>query len=437
MIVFISQIGIPVTTRNASIIYFASYLSMSNAFTQKSPTRGSSPYDSDSSDDDEIVVNTSSLRSNENLNPNKSRLREKWRNARKDRLVRANSASESVDSPLADMTETQCEPEDMLLTQHGGVEEKQSKEEEDNAEGFDESAFLPTDVVFEPEVVAVETVETVEPTPQSTNLVTAEPLAPPAAPLANDYSSSEDQPVYSEAEFQLAVEAKLSKAIKEAKAEAEAEAEKAVKAAKAETEKAVNLAKVEMDKQMEDVLVLQEQEFEEKTTELKATIAAKDKEIQSVRAEQDAVLEEMLVKLDLFEKDTAVKIKAKDDELSEVKEALLMKEKVLSAVNTQLADHHNNLKELMGKNSELEEKNVELESSLKTIEEALKESEVENEKLEKTHADEVAVLKEKRVKAVEKMQEEMTKAAESQFAEANKHFFKLKSEFTAKSEEVR
>ena len=75
-------------------------------------------------------------------------------------------------------------------------------------------------------------------------------------------------------------------------------------------------------------------------------------------------------------------------------------------------------------------------SSLKTIEEALKETEVESEKLQKLHADEVAMLKEKRVKAVEKMQEEMTKAAESQFAEANKHFFKLKSEFTAKSEEV-
>jgi len=34
------------------------------------------------------------------------------------------------------------------------------------------------------------------------------------------------------------------------------------------------------------------------------------------------------------------------------------------------------------------------------------------------------------------MQAEMAKEAETQFAEANKHFFKLKSEFTSKSDEV-
>ena len=270
-----------------------------NPFTTQSPSRGS-PYDSDSSDD-EIVVNTKSLRSTnaENTNPNKSRLREKCWNSRKDRLARTSTSGsvDSSDSRLAQMTETQCDPEDMLLTQHGGVEEctKEEKEEEkEKAEDFDESAFLPDDI-SQPESVepvdeaSVESVsepvpepvpepvaeptpqpvdvpaEAAEPTPQPTPGAaadaTVEPVLeptpqptpeavanPPPAPLANDYSSSEDLPVYSEAEFQLAVEAKLAKAVKEAKAEAEAEAAKAMKQ-----------AKVEMDKQMEDVIALQEQ----------------------------------------------------------------------------------------------------------------------------------------------------------------------------------
>ena len=64
----------------------------------------------------------------------------------------------------------------------------------------------------------------------------------------------------------------------------------------------------------------------------------------------------------------------------------MMKEKVLSAVNSQLADHHNNLMGLNEKNAELEQKNATLESSLSTLEEVRRSEEQSDELITQSQA---------------------------------------------------
>jgi len=132
--------------------------------------------------------------------------------------------------------------------------------------------------------------------------------------------------------------------------------------------------------------------------------------MKKIQDEHACEIEEMIKSLDALEKDYKAK--------------LVQKDAIISAVGAQVVEFN-----------ALKENKKKLEEQLNSQNERLAREMISMEQLVKQHRTQLEEESDKRLKAVEKMKSDMRRAAEEQFAEANKHYLKLKYDYKIAVEE--
>ena len=352
------------------------------------------------SDDDEITITTKALKVSTSRGDKENRpngrqgssmsLREKAWGARK-RSSNMSSCSSTLQSSTSMSSSSSTGDHGVFKMQHNEPNDNDhdhASVEETQKAGvmmeFDESAFLPDEMIETQPVESCSTMSSPQPSPTlyqpivsaagseagktaeeeatantSTNETTPETLnecSPGAsggtkATVHNNYTPTNNLPKYSEKEFTLAVEAAVLEARKEF-GSVNAELKEEIKG---------------QQESFEEKLVKREQEVES----LKSKLMEKDTQIEQTKTAHDAEYEEMISKLDLFEKENNAKVEAanlacseKEAEIEASKLAVSEKEAVLSAVTSQLADHQKTIDSLQAKVSQLEDNNGFLQDSV-------------------------------------------------------------------------
>ncbi|GMH93450.1 hypothetical protein TrVE_jg491 [Triparma verrucosa] len=395
----------------------------------------------------------------ENSEPNvdaKSKLRQKAMMARKKQTTTTTTSTttttaaavkpptataSAVPSPVSDSDDE----EDMLLTQHQTAVSalpKTATLSEDLAHDFDESAFLPDQVTEVQETAPVEKSDSPPPPPAPSSTQPNDVSSVSSPSLSQTYSPSTHLPKYSESEYQLALTSQSNRLTAELTTSLTTSLTASLTASLT-SKISLEFSKKEEEytREFTELLEVSETEQNSKIKSLQASnlaLTSKLAEVEKAHAEtmsltqseNDAVLEELLQKLDQFEL-------SHNSKLLELQKKCNEKEAVVGALAPQLAEANNRNEELDKKVKGLEEEVGTLKDRIEEKETLASEQTDQINQLKKAHEAEVTVLKDKRVKAVEKMRFEMTKSAESQFAAANQHYHKLKEDFNLKVEECK
>ena len=162
---------------------------------------------------------------------------------------------------------------------------------------------------------------------------------------------------------------------------------------------------------------------EEKEKETRKIIEKLREEMELKEREHESVLEEMITKLDDFEAEH-------NEELIASKAAVEQKDVVLSAFSEQLQTAKLASQKFKEEADSLTAANESLTSQLAALQRQLESVKVD-------HEEAMAAEKEKRLRAVENMKNEVQTEAEKQFSEANKLYNKLKENHSSQSTEIK
>ena len=269
--------------------------------------------------------------------------------------------------------------------------------------------------------------------------------------ISNGYSASENKPIYSESELQAKIDAAVCDAtskiridyegqLVECRANVEASNQKLMQIEIQFKEKQNNLEKIienikrshmkEKEKLMGDVNDAEVRGRKLAVDEHNEKYCGMEKKLKEIESNHAQEIEEMLLSLDGVESDYKAK-------LEKANNVIAQKDAVISAVGMQVVESNTRCEMNVTEINRLEAEILELKDEIKTKNNEIIEIERKVDLLKVGHEERLKEETAKRTKAVEKMKLDMRRAAEEQFAEANKFYLKLKSDFEESQEECR